>query len=243
MTVTNQFPYQSFTANGINSNFALGFYVDNKEHFTVRKNGNLLSKDDYIYNVSSNTISINIPLIAGDVIEVGRQTTSERATTYSSYDNSFRPEVLNDDLDKLWLKLQELEVIDYLQKLYFQDLHDHQQQYIQEKNEQIQLNIDNLNTYTNILHTTQQEYIDSIKSYSDIQNGTLRNELLALLDIHDIQITDLDRVVEHLGIRLNLLATSSILGVKIYSNIAEGIANTKERRDFYCPFNTKFNIC
>lgn len=40
MTVQNQFPYQSFTANGLQTDFALSFYVEDKSNITVKKERN-----------------------------------------------------------------------------------------------------------------------------------------------------------------------------------------------------------
>lgn len=59
MTVENQFPYQSFTANGSQTNFALGFYVDDKDHFEVKKNDQAVSKTDYSYNSGINSLVFN----------------------------------------------------------------------------------------------------------------------------------------------------------------------------------------
>lgn len=59
MTVENQFPHQSFTANGTQTNFALGFYVDDKNHFDVKKNDQAVSKTDYSYNSGSNSLVFN----------------------------------------------------------------------------------------------------------------------------------------------------------------------------------------
>ncbi|TCB47350.1 hypothetical protein E0H80_16270 [Acinetobacter sp. ANC 4779] len=114
MTVENQFPYQSFTANGSQTNFALGFYVDDKTHFDVKKNDQAVSKTDYSYNSYSNSLVFNSTPKNGDVIEVTRTTAADRATTYATYNNSFRPEVLNKDIDRVWLKLQELGVSDWV---------------------------------------------------------------------------------------------------------------------------------
>lgn len=59
MTVENQFPHQSFTANGSQTNFALGFYVDDEDHFQVKKNDQPISKTAYSYNKNSNSILLN----------------------------------------------------------------------------------------------------------------------------------------------------------------------------------------
>ncbi|MFK8986704.1 hypothetical protein [Acinetobacter seifertii] len=112
MTVENQIPYQSFTANGEQASFILGFYVENKENFSVKINGSLSSSSSYTYNKSTNAVVFNTAPFATSLIEVERNTTPERSINYSTSNNTFRPEVLNQDFDRIWLKMQELGVTD-----------------------------------------------------------------------------------------------------------------------------------
>lgn len=130
MTVENQFPYQSFTANGSQTNFALGFYVDDKDHFEVKKNDQAVNKNEYSYDKSSNSILFNITPNQGDVIAIQRSTAADRATNYATYNNSFRPEVLNKDIDRIWFKIQELGVADALLKIYTDKLNVDQKNYV-----------------------------------------------------------------------------------------------------------------
>lgn len=125
MTVENQFPYQSFTANGLQASYALGFYVYDKDHIEVKKNDQIVHKTDYSYEKNSNSILFNTTPNEGDVIEVQRVTTADRATTYATYNNTFRPEVLNKDIDRIWLKLQELGVVDWILDNKISDLKDY----------------------------------------------------------------------------------------------------------------------
>lgn len=207
MTVENQFPYQSFTANGLQTNFALGFYVDDKDHFEVSKNDQAVSKNDYSYDKGSNSIFFNTPPKTGEQIEVTRRTASERGITYSTYNNTFRPETLNKDLDRIWLKLQELGVVDQLQKLYTQTLHNQQQHYIEQKDEILQSNINALEAYTKSEDTKLQTNINNVKSYSDTQNATLKNELLRIFADHDVHFNSLDSLTSYILNRLSLLET------------------------------------
>lgn len=147
MTVENQFPYQSFIANGTQTNFALGFYVENTDHFEVKKNDQAVSKNDYSYNSTSNSIVFNTTPKIGEMVEIQRRTTAERATTYKTYNNSFRPEVLNKDIDRIWLKVQELGVADNLLKLYTEKLHIEQKGYIDNQDQVIRQIVADLRTY------------------------------------------------------------------------------------------------
>lgn len=45
---------------------------------------------------------------AESVISIKRNTPLARTTKYSLYDNSFPPQAINDDMDFVWLKMQEL---------------------------------------------------------------------------------------------------------------------------------------
>lgn len=214
MTVENQFPYQSFTATGLQTNFTLGFYVDDKDHFEVKKNDQAVSKNNYSYNSGSNSIVFNTTPQQGDVIEVQRSTSPDRATNYATYNNSFRPEVLNKDIDRIWLKLQELGVVDYLQRVYFQDLH------TQQKN-QIDQNYSELTTSLN-----------SVKAYLDFKNSELKNELNKQLKKHEIDLSLHEELLDQLWGRISLLGSSSLLGGKLYSTINDALVSTKNHEYF-----------
>lgn len=108
MTVENQIPSQSFTANGTQSAFAFNFYVEGKDNIEVQQNGNMVSANNYKYEQTTNSILFNIVPKAGDTIEIKRVTPIDRSIQYATYDNSFRPEVLNYDLDRIIRILQEL---------------------------------------------------------------------------------------------------------------------------------------
>lgn len=113
MTVENVLPYVSYTANGTTKTYSIPFYVTDKTHFEVKKNDEAVNQNDYRYNSSSNSIVFNRPPNIGDKIEVTRKTASERGITYTTYNNTFRPEILNTDLDRIWWKLQELDLTDW----------------------------------------------------------------------------------------------------------------------------------
>lgn len=192
MTVENQTPYQTFTANGSQTNFALGFYVDDKDHFEVRKNDQAVSKNDYSYNSSSNSIVFNTTPKLGDEVEIQRSTTADRATTYATYNNSFRPEVLNKDIDRIWLKVQELGVADILLKAYTDKLHNQQKQYIDSQDQAIINIVNDLRNYVNQQDNDLGQHINSLKVYSDDQDNKLKNHFDNLVTQQGVSLTQLN---------------------------------------------------
>lgn len=181
MTVENQFPYQSFTANGSQTNFALGFYVDDKNHFEVKKNDQAVSKNDYSYNPGSNSIVFNTTPKSGDVIEVKRDTATERATTYATYNNTFRPETLNKDIDRVWLKLQELGVVDWILDNKIDSL----RAYTDYQDQQLKTDINNLKSYSDAQDQLLKTDISNLKAYSDQRDQEIQNSISNLRNYAD----------------------------------------------------------
>ena len=173
MTVENQFPYQSFTANGSQTNFALGFYVDDKDHFEVKKNDQAVNKNEYSYDKSSNSILFNITPNQGEAIEIHRSTSADRATNYATYNNSFRPEVLNKDIDRIWLKVQELGVADTLLKIYINKLDADQKSYIDTQDQAIKQIVADLRNYVDTQDNSLTGSINNLKNYVDTQDNAL----------------------------------------------------------------------
>ncbi|WP_206687189.1 tail fiber domain-containing protein [Acinetobacter lwoffii] len=198
MTVENQVPYQSFTANGSQTNFALGFYVDDKNHFEVKKNDKAVTKNDYSYDKSSNSIVFNTSPNQGDVIEVQRSTTTDRATNYATYNNSFRPEVLNKDIDRIWLKIQELGVADILLKLYVEKLHAEQKNYINDQDQIVKNIINDLNRYVDSQDSSITSQLLSLRSYVDQKDNEINNYFNGLIQNQGISLGQLKYYYEHL---------------------------------------------
>lgn len=198
MTVENQFPYQSFTANGSQTNFALGFYVDDKYHFEVKKNDLSVSVNNYSYDKTSNTIAFDTPTKQGDKIEIQRKTTADRATNYATYNNTFRPEVLNKDLDKVWLKIQELGVADQLLKAYAEQLHTEQQRYIEDQDQLIRNMVLDLHNYVIQQDNAISASVDNLHSYVDRQDNSLRNHFDSLIYKQGVSLEQLNNYYKHL---------------------------------------------
>lgn len=107
MTVENTVPYEKYITNGSDSVYTLSYYVEDKDHLFIKLDDTVVSKNEYSYIQSSNSVQFNTILPANQKLEIFRKTELERTTNYESYNNTFRPEVLNKDLDKIWLNLQE----------------------------------------------------------------------------------------------------------------------------------------
>ena len=112
MTVENQIPYQSYIANGTQTSFALSFFVEDKSNFVVKKEGQFVTVNDYVHDTATNSIRFNVAPNKDCLIEIERVTSADRSITYATYNNSFRPETLNYDIDRIWRKLQELGYVD-----------------------------------------------------------------------------------------------------------------------------------
>lgn len=100
--------------------------------------------------------------INGDVIEVTRATSADRATTYATYNNTFRPEVLNKDIDRIWLKIQELGVADALLKFYTDKLHIEQKGYIDNQDQVIRQIVNDLRNYVDTQDNARNTYFTSL---------------------------------------------------------------------------------
>lgn len=107
MSVQEQIPYLSFTANGETTDFYVSFYHEGAENIVVRVNGEVAGYGLYIYLEEEKIIQFFDAPEANQIIEIYRKTPLERETDYDSYTNRLRPETLNKDLDKIWLNLQE----------------------------------------------------------------------------------------------------------------------------------------
>lgn len=107
MTVQNTVPYEKYITNGSDAVYTLSYYVEDKDHLLIKLDDTVVSKNEYSYIKSSNAVQFNTTLSANQKLEIFRKTKLERTTNYESFNNTFRPEVLNNDLDKIWLNLQE----------------------------------------------------------------------------------------------------------------------------------------
>lgn len=107
MTVQQIVPYAKYVTNGADSVYTVNFFIEDKKNLFIKLNDVVVSMNDYNYLKDVNGIEFHTPLLANQKLEIFRKTKLERTTNFESFNNTFRPEVLNKDLDKIWLTLQE----------------------------------------------------------------------------------------------------------------------------------------
>ncbi|MFW2012685.1 hypothetical protein [Acinetobacter bereziniae] len=112
MAVPEQTPYKEFTANGITKVFPLEFDVSEQEHLIVLVND--LEPTVGSWSLIDNSVVFALPPANDANIKIRRDTPLERTTDYQSYNNSFKPQPVNSDFDRIWWKLQELGVADWI---------------------------------------------------------------------------------------------------------------------------------
>lgn len=122
MAVSEQTPYIEHVANGITTSFALEFDCDNRDHLIV-----LVDDVESVvgaWSLSNGAVVFNTAPANGKKITIQRNTPASRSTNFQSSNNSFRPETINKDFDRVWLKIQELGVGDWLLDLKLQKFRD-----------------------------------------------------------------------------------------------------------------------
>lgn len=110
MSVPNQMPIVTYTANGITNKFIITFDLHDPAYLVVTVNKEKAAPESY--SVDRGEVVFRTPPNNGDEVTLARDTVPDRETNFSSYDNSMRPEVFNHDFDKLWHFLQEQNLVD-----------------------------------------------------------------------------------------------------------------------------------
>lgn len=177
MAVQPQTPYKEYDANGVTTSFALEFDCEKKDHLIVTVDGAEPPVETWSLN-SGHIVFASAP-DAGKKIEIKRNTPYSRSTNFQAYDNSFRPGPVNGDFDRIWLKLQELGVADWLMKLYI-----------------------------NRLHQQQEHKINDLKVYVDDRDDELRAYLLEEIEKQGVALDQLDEYYNYLMERLAEIAVS-----------------------------------
>lgn len=111
MAVPEQTPFIEYIANGSTTNFALDFDCDKQDYLIVTLDDNEPPVGSWSLSAGF-VVFLNAPS-NGVKVEIKRNTPFERTVDYQSYNNSFRPPVVNKDFDLIWWKLQELGVADW----------------------------------------------------------------------------------------------------------------------------------
>lgn len=112
MAVPEQIPYKEYVANGVTKVFSLEFDCKKQDHLIVKVDDAEPSVGSW--SLSSGAVVFNTAPANGKKITIQRSTPVLRSTNFQSFNNSFRPETLNEDLDSVWLRLQEEEVSKFL---------------------------------------------------------------------------------------------------------------------------------
>ena len=106
MAVTEQTPYEEYIANGVSTRFPLGFMCKDSKHLIVKVDDQETLPGEW-YLDQQDVVFYTAPK-AESIVSIKRNTPLARTTKYSLYDNSFPPQAINDDMDFVWLKMQEL---------------------------------------------------------------------------------------------------------------------------------------
>lgn len=112
MAVPEQTPYKEYDGNGVTKTFPLEFLCKKKEHLIVRINDEDVPASDWSFG--NEAVTFNTAPESGSKITLQRRTPNKRATNFQSFNNSFNPITLNEDLDTLWQRMQEEDVAKFL---------------------------------------------------------------------------------------------------------------------------------
>ncbi|HRM32218.1 MAG TPA: hypothetical protein PLH48_17370 [Acinetobacter johnsonii] len=200
MAVSEQTPYIEYTANGITTSFALEFDCDNQDHLIV-----LVDDVEPVvgaWSLSNGAVVFNTAPENGKKITLQRNTPFSRTTDYQSYNNSFRPPAVNNDFDRVWWKLQELGLVDWLLSNRIDAL----KNYVDVQDADLQQNIDDLRLHSDQQDSLLQQNIENLKGYVDDKDDELRSYLLAEIQAQGVALDQLDEYYNYLMQRLAQIA-------------------------------------
>lgn len=175
MAVPEQTPYIEHTGNGVTTSFALKFQCESKDHLIVLVDE--VEPPIATWSLTGGNVVFTTAPAVGKKITLQRNTPFNRTAEYQSFNNSFRPQTVNIDFDRIWLKLQELGVADWLMKLY-----------------------------VDRLHQQQEQKINDLKGYVDDRDDELRSYLLEEIRKQGVALDQLDEYYNYLMQRLAQIA-------------------------------------
>lgn len=184
MAVPEQTPYKEYDGNGVTKTFTLEFICESKDHLKVTINGVEPELSAWSFNANTNSVTFSAAPAADSKIVLQRETPMSRTTNYQSTNNSMTPKALNGDIDRVWLKLQELGLADFLLKLYVAKVH----QELKERDDQLDGDINEL------------------KEYVDARDDELRSYLMNAIREQGIALDQLDDYYNYLMQRLAQIA-------------------------------------
>lgn len=106
MAVAEQTPYKEYVANGVTTSFPLEFDCDDQDYLIVTVND--IEPENGQWSLINGAVVFLIAPANQAKIIIQRNTPLERNTNYQTTNNSFRPQPVNKDFDRIWWKLQEL---------------------------------------------------------------------------------------------------------------------------------------
>lgn len=192
MSVPEQVPYKEYRATGSNNSFEITFYLPDPKDLVVMVNKEIPLVG--AYSVQGNTVVFSTPPKEGDLIELTRDTQLDRETNFKSYDNSFRPETINFDLDKIWLVLQESNLVDakilarLKQEIEWRRTHDF--------------------NYDELAQVREKQLFDALKGYTDTLNAATNPGVFQGVIAGVVFAIDGKSVQTHIEEILNNLTTS-----------------------------------
>lgn len=149
MAVPEQTPYIEHTGNGVTTSFALKFQCESKDHLIVLVDE--VEPPIATWSLTGGNLVFTTAPSSGQKITIQRNTPFSRTVDYQSFNNSFRPQSVNGDFDRLWLKLQELGVANWLLKNYVDRKDDEIKAYLMEEIRKQGVALDQLDEYYNYL--------------------------------------------------------------------------------------------
>lgn len=182
MAVPEQTPYIEHTGNGVTTSFALKFQCESKDHLIVLVDE--IEPPIATWSLTGGNVVFTTAPAAGKKITIQRNTPFNRTAEYQSFNNSFRPQTVNVDFDRIWWKLQELGVADWILGNRITAL----KSYVDEKDGQLQQNINNL------------------KGYVDLKDDELRAYLMEEIRKQGVALDQLDDYYNYLMQRLAQIA-------------------------------------
>jgi len=158
MSVPEQVPYKEYRATGSSNTFEITFYLPDPKDLVVMVNKEIPPVG--AYSIVGDSVVFGVAPNEGDLVELTRDTQLDRETNFKSYDNSFRPETINFDLDKIWLVLQESNLVDakilarLKQEIEWRRTHDF--------------------NYDELAQVREKQLFDALKGYTDTLNAATK---------------------------------------------------------------------
>src|SRR5690606_13251511 len=114
------------------------------------------------------------------------------------FNNSFRPQAVNGDFDRVWWKIQELGVADILLKIYVDRLHGEQKDYIDNKDQLVRNIISDLRNYVNQQDGSLSSDINNLRTHVDQQDNNRNSYFENLISRQGVSLQLLDSYYNYL---------------------------------------------